>query len=107
MVMARELPNGQLILTYDEAVARLTVHEDEDGRRTVHAFLESPIALLGADWDEETVLALLREADAREDETERINETGPAAQGMRHGVAVWTKDKGMVFFAASGAEVRS
>lgn len=100
--MATMLPDGQIILTYEEAVARLTVQEDEDGRRTVHTFLDTPVALLGADWDEGTVLALLREAAGRADETERINETGPLAQAMKHGMAVWTVDKGMVFFAAAG-----
>lgn len=102
---AKELAGGQLILTYDEAVSRLTVREDEEtGRRTVHTYLESAIGLIGADWEEDKALALLREADGREDEALRINETGRGAQAMKHGVAVWTEDKGMVFFAALGPQ---
>jgi hypothetical protein len=102
--MATTHADGRVTLAYDEAVERLDVHVQEDGRRTVHTYLESAFALLGADWDESSVLALLREADGREDEADRIQETGPSAQKMRHGVAVRDDKRGMVFIAARGGQ---
>ncbi len=61
-------------LTYDEAVALLP-----DGD-SIHTFLDSGIALIGADWDRAKILALLRESDPG------IEVTGPAAQRMGHGL---------------------
>jgi len=64
------------LLSYDEAVALLP-----DGD-TIHTFLDSPVALVGADWDRGEVLALLERTDRRE-------VTGPAAQSMGHGLAAF------------------
>jgi hypothetical protein len=65
-----------ILLTYDEAVALLP-----EGER-IHTFLDSGIAILGADWDREQVLALLATTDRRE-------VTGSAAQSMGHGLAAF------------------
>lgn len=65
-----------VLLSYDEAVALLP-----EGER-IHTILDSGIALLGADWDREQVLGLLRTTDRRE-------VTGPAAQAMGHGLAAF------------------
>jgi hypothetical protein len=65
-----------VLLTYDEAVA--LVPESE----RIHTFLDLGIALLGADWDRDQVLDLLRVTDRRE-------VTGPAAQSMGHGLAAF------------------
>lgn len=92
-------------LTFDEAVARLAVHEhrceecgrqmDEDGavttphdlhgprRRTVHSYSVGGM-VLGADWDEAGVHEFLREAD-------KIVDTGG---WMGHGVAARGKPDG-------------
>ena len=64
------------LLTYDEAVALLP-----EGER-IHTYLDSPVALIGADWDRDAVLTLLRTTDRRE-------VTGPAAQAMGHGLAAF------------------
>ena len=49
-----------VLLSYDEAVALLP-----EGER-IHTILDSGIALLGADWDRDQVLGLLRTTDRRE-----------------------------------------
>jgi hypothetical protein len=72
-----------ILLSYDEAVALLPEGE------TIHTFLDSGLALIGADWDREDVLKLLRETDRRE-------VTGPAAQAMSHGMAAY-RPTGPVF----------
>jgi hypothetical protein len=74
-----------VLLSYDEAVALLP-----EGER-IHTFLDSGIALIGADWDRGDVLALLRETNRRE-------VTGPAAQSMGHGLAA-DRDGSPVFIA--------
>jgi hypothetical protein len=69
--------DGEIILlSYEEAAALLP-----DGE-TVHTILDSPVALIGADWDREKVLRLLRETGRRE-------VTGPAAQSVGHGMAAF------------------
>ena len=72
-------------LSYDEAVALLP-----DGD-TVHTFLSSSVALIGADWSRADILALLREAG------HEIEVTGPAAQSMGHGLAAYRADGTPVF----------
>jgi hypothetical protein len=64
------------LLDFDEAVALLP-----DGER-IHTFLDGGVTLIGARWDREDVLALLRETDRRE-------VTGPAAQSYGHGLAAY------------------
>jgi hypothetical protein len=78
--MAETLDDGVVLLTYDEAAALLS-----EGER-IHTFLDSSIALLGADWDRKDVLALLRTTDRRE-------VTGPGAQSMGHGLAAFRDGK--------------
>jgi len=80
--------DAEVLLTYDEAVALLP-----DGRR-IHTFLDSGFALIGADWDRAEVLALLRTTDRRE-------VTGPAAQGMGHGLAAFRDGKPVFIQAAT------
>jgi hypothetical protein len=64
------------LLSFDEAVALLP-----DGDR-IHTFLDAGITLIGARWDREDVLALLRDTDRRE-------VTGPSAQSFGHGLAAY------------------
>jgi hypothetical protein len=73
-----------ILLSYEEAVALLP-----DGDR-VHTFLDSGIALVGADWDRADILSLL-------ERTERREVTGPAAQGFGHGLAAFREDGTPVF----------
>lgn len=74
-----------VLLSYDEAVALLP-----DGD-TIHTFLNPvPDVLLGADWDREQVLDLLRA-------TERREVTGPEAQSVNHGLAAWDPRGRVVF----------
>ena len=70
------MTDDAVLLSYDVAVALLP-----EGER-IHTFLDSGIALLGADWDRDQVLDLLRTTDRRE-------VTGLAAQAMRHGLAAF------------------
>jgi hypothetical protein len=75
--------DGIVLLSYDEAVALLP--DDEQ----IHTFVDGGLALIGADWDREDILKLLRE-------TERREVTGPAAQAMGHGMAAY-REAGPVF----------
>lgn len=77
-------PDDIQLLTYDEAVALLP-----DGD-SIHTFLNSSIALVGADWARPAILTLLRETDRRE-------VTGAAAQSMGHGLAAFRADGTPVF----------
>lgn len=61
-------------VTHEEAVAMLAVH---DGK--VHTFRDSPVALLGADWEVDKLVEWMEER--------QIEKTGPGAQGMKHGLA--------------------
>ncbi len=77
----RDGPDDEIIpLSYDEAAALLP-----EGER-IHTFLDGGLALIGADWDREDILALLRETSRRE-------VTGPAAQSMDHGMAAFRDGK--------------
>ena len=71
-------------LTYDEAVALLP-----DGDR-VHTALNGAGIIIGANWDRENLLKLLRESPRRE-------VTGPAAQSMGHGLAAVDPDGQILF----------
>lgn len=52
-------------LAVEQAIALLPQREPgEDGRSLIHTQVESGLALLGADWDQEDVLALLERAEA-------------------------------------------
>jgi hypothetical protein len=75
--------DGIVLLSYDEAVALLP-----EGDK-IHTFVDGGLALVGADWDRDDILRLLRE-------TERREVTGPAAQAMGHGMAA-CRDTGPVF----------
>ena len=79
-----------VLLSYDEAVALLP-----EGAR-IHTFLDSGTALLGADWDRDQVLGLLRTTDRRE-------VTGPGAQAMGHGLAAF-RDGEPVFIETRGED---
>ena len=80
-----------VLLSYDDAVALLP----EGGR--IHTILDSGIALLGADWDRDQVLDLLRTTDRRE-------VTGPAAQAMGHGLAAFRDGEPVFIETRSGSE---
>jgi hypothetical protein len=94
-MMENSHKNGeQVLLTYDEAVARLPRGE------RIHTFVQAGPMLIGADWDREQVLALFR---ANED---AIHESGEQAQGMNHGIAVLDaeRDGRPVFIETKGGE---
>jgi hypothetical protein len=80
-----------VFLTYDEAVALLP-----EGER-IHTILDGGIALLGADWDRDAVLALLKATDRRE-------VTGPAAQSLGHGLAAFRDGEPVFIETRSGTE---
>jgi hypothetical protein len=81
------------LLTYDEAVALLP-----DGEQ-IHTFLDGGLALIGADWDREAVLSLLRDTDCRE-------VPGPAARSAGHGLVAW-RDGEPVYIATKREQVHS
>jgi len=72
--------DDEVLMSYDEAVALLP-----DGDR-IHTFVNPAGILIGADWDRDGVLSLLRDADRRE-------VSGPAAQSFGHGLAAWRDGK--------------
>jgi hypothetical protein len=81
-----------VFLSYEEACRRLP-----DGER-IHTFRQAGPVLLGADWPRERVLgALLFAPD--------IEEAGPAAQSMRHGLAIFD-EHGALFIEARPEERR-
>lgn len=67
----------------DDAISRLALR---DGR--VHTFRDAGIALLGADWDLEDAIAAMRKHG--------VEESGPAATEMKHGLVV-IDDHGPIF----------
>ena len=76
--------DGVELLTYDEAVALLPPSSE------IHVFLNPAGMLVGADWDREQVLDLLRTTDRRE-------VTGEQAQAMHHGLAAFLPDGSPAF----------
>lgn len=60
-----------------------------DGDR-VHTFRQAGPMLIGADWDKEELLEHIKDFE--------ILETGPAARGMNHGIAIIDKN-GPLFIA--------
>ncbi len=66
--------SGDETLTYEEAVAMLP---DDD---RIHTYVQGGPCLIGADWDREDILSLIREQGARL--------TGPDASSRKHGLAV-------------------
>lgn len=77
----------RVTLTYDQAVALLP-----DGD-TIHTYMDSGIALVGADWTRDSVLKLLA--------TGRPELSGPAATAMKHGIVAWRPDGEHVFIETS------
>lgn len=94
--MSQTLDNGQIVLTLEEAVARLP-----KGNR-IHTFLQAGPVLVGAHWTRAQVMALLKEAAAREDPHRQIQETGDEAQSVGHGIAAEDEVHGNVFIEARG-----
>lgn len=82
----------------DEAVARLDVTEDYDcgngPEPCVHTFRETAFGLLGAHWSVEEARAMM--------EKHGVEESGPAATGMNHGLVV-IDENGPVFFETARA----
>ena len=66
-------------ITVDDAIKLLP-----DGEY-VHTFHQMGMALIGADWDKEDVIAKLKSVDY-------IELTGKEARNMGHGIAVYNKD---------------
>lgn len=78
------------LLDYEQAVALLP-----DGD-SIHTFLDGGFAVIGADWDRDKILALLRDTGRRE-------VTGSVAQSMGHGLAAFRADGVPVFIATRAA----
>lgn len=53
-----------------------------EGELKVHTFLDAGNVLVGAHWDRVDVEELIRSTDHR-------RRTGPEAQSMEHGLALW------------------
>lgn len=62
-------------LGYEDAAALLPDGEE------IHTFLDGGVALIGADWNRDQILALLR--------TGNPELSGPAATGMGHGIVAF------------------
>lgn len=80
--------NNREFLTPEEAEALLV-----DGE-TVHCFIPSGPALIGADWERDSVIGLLKSADS-------VEKSGPTASSMKHGIAAIKKGK-IYFFETKG-----
>jgi hypothetical protein len=85
----QDTTDERVVVPLDDAIARLCI---EDGR--VHTFRSSAIAVIGAHWDLEDLVAAMR--------TYGIEESGPEATGMRHGLVLIDKH-GPVFIATRSA----
>ncbi len=66
------------VLSVEEALNMLC-----EGEMQIHTFLEAGPTLLGAHWDRADVEELIRS-------TEHRRRTGPEAQSMGHGLALWS-----------------
>jgi hypothetical protein len=88
---------------FDEAISRLQVIPDYDdgngARPCVHTFVEGGIALLGAHWGLEEIEELGREFG--------FEETGGAAKGMNHGLAILRDDNGPLFLETKPEEAEA
>ena len=63
-------------ITVDEAISLLP------DKNEIHTFINSPIALIGADWSREDVIEKLKAVD-------KIEISGVQARTMNHGLAVY------------------
>lgn len=82
------MSDGDYTLTYDQAVALLP------GDERIHTFVNPAGMLVGADWDREDILALLRDG--------RPELSGDQASAMGHGLVAFRgegADKHPVFIA--------
>ena len=68
--------SDKVFVPFNEAVKRLPDGEE------IHTFRQNSLALIGADWERSEIIALLRVHDGR------IEETGPVAMRMHHGLAI-------------------
>ena len=68
----------KIFLTEQQAIELLPEGEQ------IHTFLNSPMALIGADWAREEVIDKIRGSDYRE-------VSGSGARGLNHGLAVYNK----------------
>jgi hypothetical protein len=79
-------PNkDRVAVNLDDAIIRLAT---EDGR--VHTFRDAGIALIGADWDIEDLIAAMRKHG--------VEESGPSAIEAKHGL-VLMDEHGPLFIA--------
>lgn len=78
------------IVSFEEAVKLLPTTE------RVHTFRQAGMAILGADHDRERLLSAMKAAP-------EIQVTGPAAQAVKHGLAIHDKS-GWLLIEAANAE---
>lgn len=84
-------PEAGYVLTYGQAVALLP--DDE----RIHTFMNPAGMLIGADWDREDVLALLRDGQPEL--------SGDQATAMGHGIVAFRGgDRGEPMFVATKTE---
>lgn len=69
---------SRIFLTTQQAIELLPEGEQ------VHTFINSPLALVGADWDRDEVIDKIQRSDYREI-------TGSGARGLNHGLAVYNQ----------------
>lgn len=70
---------SKVFLTAKQAIDLLPNEEQ------IHTFLNSPFALIGADWDRDEVVKKIETADF-------IEVSGNGARGLKHGLAVYNKN---------------
>lgn len=68
----------KIFLTEQQAIELLPEGEQ------IHTFLNSPMALIGGDWDRDEVIDKIRRSDYRE-------VSGSGARALKHGLAVYNK----------------
>lgn len=68
----------RIFLTEQQAIELLPEGEQ------IHTFLNSRIALFGADWDRDEVIGKIRRSDYRE-------VSGAVARGLKHGLALYNR----------------
>ena len=69
---------SRIFLTTQQAIELLPEGEQ------VHTFINSPLALVGADWDRDEVIDKIQRSDYREI-------AGSVSRGLNHGLAVYNQ----------------
>ena len=87
------MTDDRAILTTEQALSMLP-----EGER-IHTFRTNPLALLGADWDREDLIAAIREG--------QCEIGGEACQNFNHGLVVWTGDNPLFVECKKGFDYKA